>query len=308
MASATRSSSLGEPAPDSFAAAAAGESKRSPMRVTLYEKAASWLVALLVLVGMTAAALFIMWLTTVIIFRKVSTPVQMIQYPGRGDHAEGYERDAEPPGLEELEVVMEQPSLEAALEPVTDLASTVAASYETFETDAVASSRGSGRGDSRPPGPEGEGEGVIPPWERWEIRYSSASIAEYARQLDFFQIELGAAGGSKMADYVSQFTSNPPSKRQGASKEEKRVYLTWRTGKLKEFDEVLIGRAGVATNGRILMQFIPPAVYDRLHQLEFENSKGRSPKEWLRTIFGVRKSGSGYDYYIIDQTFRAVAG
>ncbi len=292
----------------SNASAASAPRLKTSLKATTYDKVASWLVALLVLVGITAAALFIIWLTTVIIFRLVSTPVQMIQYPGRGDHAEGYERDAEPPGLEEVEIEMDQPSLEAALDPVTDLASTVAASYETFETDAIASSKGSGRGDSRPPGPEGEGEGVIPPWERWEIRYSSANINEYAKQLDFFKIELGAAGGAKMADYVYNLTSNPPAKRQGPGKDEKRVYLTWRTGKLREFDETLISRAGVSTGGRLIMQFIPPPVYDRLHQLEFENSKGRSPKEWLRTIFGVRKSGAGYDYYIIDQTFRSVAG
>jgi hypothetical protein len=256
-------------------------------------------------VGLTATVLFIIWLTSVLVLRRVSKPIQMIQYPGRGDHAEGFERDAEPPGLEEVDIVLEQPSLEAALEAVTNLASTVAASADTFETDSLLTSRGSGRGDSRPPGPEGEGDNVVPPWERWEIRYTTASLEEYARQLDYFGIELGAVGGSKLIDYVYNLSRNPPSHRQGPSKEEKRVYLTWRSGTLREFDLQLLARAGVATQGRIVMQFIPEEVYNELHRLEFENAGDRPPTEWLRTIFGVRPAGRGFEFYIISQTFRS---
>lgn len=278
---------------------------RSPLRVTAYDRVAAWLIALLVLVGLTATVLFIIWLTTVLVLRRVSKPIEMIQYPGRGDHAEGYERDPEPPGLEEVDIEMEQPTLEASMEAVTDLASTVAASLETFETDALLTAKGSGRGDSRPPGPEGEGDDVVPPWERWEIRYSTASIEEYARQLDFFRIELGAAGGSKLIDYAYNLSNNPPARRQGSGKDEKRVYLTWRSGTLRQFDEQLLARAGIPTNGRIVMQFIPEEVYNELHRLEFENARDRPPTEWLRTIFGVRAVGRGFELYVIDQTFRA---
>jgi len=275
------------------------------LKVSRYDRVAAWLVSLLVLVGLTATVLFIIWLTSVLVLRRVSKPIQMIQYPGRGDHAEGFERDAEPPGLEEVDIVLEQPSLEAALEAVTNLASTVAASADTFETDSLLTSRGSGRGDSRPPGPEGEGDNVVPPWERWEIRYTTASLEEYARQLDYFGIELGAVGGSKLIDYVFNLSRNPPSHRQGPSKEEKRVYLTWRSGTLREFDLQLLARAGVATQGRIVMQFIPEEVYNELHRLEFENAGDRPPTEWLRTIFGVRPAGRGFEFYIISQTFRS---
>ncbi|GIW92624.1 MAG: hypothetical protein KatS3mg110_0665 [Pirellulaceae bacterium] len=274
------------------------------LRVTAYDKVAAWLVALLVLVGLTATVLFIIWLTTVLVFHRVAKPIQMIQYPGRGDHAAGFERDPEPPGLEEIDLQLEQPSLEASLEAVTDLASTVAASLDTFATDSLLTAHGTGRGDSRPPGPEGEGDDVIPPWERWEIRYAAGNLEEYARQLDFFGIELGAVGGSKFVDYAYQLSRNPPSRRQGSGKDEKRVYLTWRTGSLREFDEQLLARAGIPTAGRIVMQFLPEAVYNELHRLEFENAQGRPPQEWLRTIFGVRPARGGYEFYIISQTFR----
>lgn len=277
---------------------------RGALKVSTYDKAASFLVTALIMVGTAAAILFGIWLLSVLVFSRVPPPIQMIQYPGRGDHAAGYERDAEPPGLEELEQVMQEPQLEAALEPVTDLASTVAASFDSVPSEELISSQGSGRGDSRPPGPEGEGEDVIPPWERWEFRYASSDIDVYARQLDFFDIELAAIGGSKLADYAANVSRNPPTRRQGESKDEKRIYFTWKAGQLRDYDIQLLQRAGVPTDGRIVMQFIPDKVNEQLHRLEFENSPGRSPKEWLKTIFGVRPSGNGYEYYIIEQLYR----
>jgi hypothetical protein len=187
---------------------------------------------------------------------------------------------------------------------VTDIASSVAAAYDTIDTDALATTKGTGRGDSRPPGPEGEGQNVIPPWERWEIRYSSTDFAVYARQLDHFGIELGALGGSKLVDYAYNLSRNPPATRQGATKDEKRVYMTWRTGKLREYDEALLARASIRTSGRILMQFIPDDVNQQLHALEFATAEGHPPEEWLRTIFGVRSAGSGYEYYVIERSYR----
>ncbi|MEO1970139.1 MAG: hypothetical protein ABGX07_01205, partial [Pirellulaceae bacterium] len=151
----------------------------SPLMVSTYEMASGLLIALLFLVGTATALVFIIWLTTVLDFSRRMRPVRMIEYPGRGDHAAGFARDMDPPGLEELEEVLEEPQLEAALEAVTDVASTVAAARDALQTDSAVSSAGKGQGDSRPPGPLGEGENVIPPWERWEMRFESTSIVIY---------------------------------------------------------------------------------------------------------------------------------
>jgi hypothetical protein len=232
----------------------------------------------------------------------------MIQYPGRGDHDAGFARDPEGPGVEELDVVIEDAPLEAALEPVSNLASTVAASYDSFDTDAVVSTKGrGGLGDSRPPGPLGEGENVVPPWQRWEIRYESNDEVEYRRVLDFFGIEVGAAGGSKLVDYAFNVSKSPISKRQGEGKKELRVYLTWKPGSpLREFDQNILQDAGIAYQNRIVMQFLPQNVYEDLHRLEFENSEKtkKDPLEWLKTYFKVRKSRNGYEFYIDEQLFR----
>ena len=71
------------------------------------------------------------------------------------------------------------------------------------------------------------GEGVtdvIPPWERWEIRFSTEGIDIYARQLDHFDIELGALGGGfQTIDYAHNLAQAKPSRRTGKPEEEKRI-------------------------------------------------------------------------------------
>jgi hypothetical protein len=226
---------------------------------------------------------------------------------GRGDHAAGFARDLEAPGEEEMPELQE-PQVQTALEAVTDAVSIVAASMDTFDTTSVTTSKGKGGlGDSRPPGPEGEGDDIIPRWERWEVRYISNSVNAYAQQLDFFKIELGAAGGKPNIDYAANFTKGRPDTRQGTTKEEKRLYMTWKSGTLKQFDEQLLGRAGISTAGRMVMQFYSEETEDRLAWIEMENAKKLghpNVKEFLRTIFGVRAAGRGFEFHVIEQRFR----
>ena len=71
----------------------------------------------------------------------------------------------------------------------------------------VGSKAGSG---SRPLG-SGPGEGGIPRHQRWFIRFAQgSSLTEYAKQLDFFGIELGALfAAQKRLVYVKNFSSKP---------------------------------------------------------------------------------------------------
>lgn len=279
------------------------ETRRGELAVTLFDTVSGWLTTLLMLAGLAFAILFGIWLTTVLKFAREAPVVEFIEYEGRGDHAEGFERDREPPGLEELEEIRE-PSLEATLEAVTDLASTQAAAFDAMETASTITGKGGGKGDSRRPGPLGEGRNVIPPWERWEIRYSTSSVRLYARQLDSFGIELGAAGGAPLVDYATNLSKAKPDTRQGPSKEEKRIYMTWKSGKLQDFDRALLKKAGIRVDNRILMQFYSKELQHKLEALEFANSPDKTPEEWLKTIFGVRAAGGGYEFYIIDQLYR----
>jgi hypothetical protein len=285
-----------------------GESRpETQLRVSAYDNVASLLISLLVLVGVAVLLLFIIWLTSRLLFTQTAIPVELLEYAGRGDHAAGFERDPEEPGLEELEDMYE-PQVEASLEAVTDLVSTQAASFDAIANAAAASSKGSGMGDSRGPGPLGEGSSdIIPPWDRWEIRFTTSGIDAYARQLDHFKIELGAVGGGKpTVDYAYNLSKGKPDRRTGKPDEEKRLYMTWQQGTspLAAYDRQLIGRAGIATQRRLIMQFYPRETELQLLRLEVENAKGRDPREFLKTIFGVRPGGSGFEFYVIEQYFR----
>lgn len=160
--------------------------------------------------------------------------------------------------------------------------------------------RGVPSGDSRRPGPLGP---KMPNYEeRWEIRFSSSDFAEYRRQLEFFEIELAAFGGSPTIDYVYDLTSDSPSVRRSREPgRETRQRFTWRGGPLLEYDRELLRMAQVPTDGRVVCQFYPPRMVDELQRLE---SLGGETERCLKTVFGVRKHGEGYEFYVISQVFR----
>jgi hypothetical protein len=211
--------------------------------------------------------------------------------------------------MEELADEIE-PQVEQLLEAVTATVSTQATALDAIETPMLSNSPGSGLGDSRPPGPLGEGDNIIPRGERWEIRYNANSVASYAEQLDFFRIELGAlGGGQKQVDYALNLKKSTPDRRQGSSDAEKRLYMLWTAGNLRRFDQQLLRGAGIATNGRIVVQFYPQSVEEQLFQIEmaYANANGRtSPKQIKQTVFGVRRRGAEYEYFVVSQLYRAV--
>ena len=282
------------------------------MSVSAYDRTASLVIALNILIGFTVLLLFLFWLSKIIRFapEEQATVVLVENIAGRGDHAAGFARDAEPPGMEELPEELE-PQVEQLLEAVTTVVSTQATVLDSIQTDMVSTSSGSGLGDSRPPGPEGEGDDIIPRGERWEIRYNSNSVGAYAQQLDFFQIELAAVGGGeKQVDYASQLSQARPLARQGSGSDEKRLYMLWTGGNLKRFDQQLLRASGIKTAGRIVVQFYPKNVEDRLAAMEMEYARRNgktSVRQIKQTVFGVRRQGGGFEYYVVTQLYRAVA-
>jgi len=266
------------------------------------------LISLLMIVGLVVGSLFIIWLTNRLMFTQKTVPVELVEFAGRGDHAAGFARDLEPPGPEELEEEMYEPQVEATLEAVTDVVTTQTAALDAIATAAEATVKGGGgMGDSRGPGPEGEGRSdIIPPWERWEIRYTTSGLDPYARQLDYFKIELAAAGGTPLVDYAFNLAKAKPDRRTGKPDDEKRMYMSWQNtgGPLAAFDRQLLGKASIATQRRMVLQFYPKETEMKLLRLEAENAKGRDAREFLKTIFGVRPAGSGYEFFVIEQFFR----
>ena len=287
------------------------------LKVRPYDRAAAFLIALLTILGAADALMFLLWVSP-LLGGGNEPPAMLIELDiaGRGDHAEGYERDKEPPGVEELEEFME-PEVELLLEAVTDVVSSTAAAWDSVAATANAPAVGSGKGDSRPPGPLGEGEDIIPEWERWRINYNTTTIDVYARQLDYFKIELGAVGGGfPLVDYAANFSTSVK-KRKGKGSDEDRIYFTWSEGKLKLYDQQLLRQAGISTQRRITCQFIPKDLRQKLLVLELQYAeKGKDVtkmtkteyvlvfKRIARTVFGVKRAGGKYEFFVISQRYR----
>lgn len=278
------------------------------LRTQKVDVVASLLMSLLVVIGLIVFLMFVMWLTTTFTWKAGDIKIEEERVAGRGDHAEGFERDIEPPGAEEV-VELTEPSLAETLEAVTDAASSVAAAVDTIDSNAAASTAGTGRGDSRPPGPLGEGDDIVPRFERWDLKFQAKDIKAYASQLDFFKIELGCIGKSPLVDYAAGF-SGTPQKRSGKGGEEKRLYFMWRSdGPLVGFDRQLLSAASVETQGRQMLKFIPKELEDRLIQSEmkYANSKGHSKvAEIAKTVFESQPISNGYDFIVIEQRYRVV--
>lgn len=285
--------------------------KKIPIAVSRYDRAASLVISLNILMGFAVALMFLLWLGRTIKFEgEVSDVVLVENIAGRGDHAAGIARDVEAPGIEELEEETE-PEVEQLLEQVTDVVSKEAAAVDSMQTAVFSSNSGTGLGDSRPPGPLGEGDDIIPRGERWEIKYNTNSLESYTQQLDFFGIELGAIGGGvKHVDYASHLSRRRPDRRQGPGGDaEQRLYMLWTSGNLKRFDQQLLRNAGIKTSGRIVVQFYPKPVEDQLARIEMAYAKknGRtSVKQIKKTVFGVRTGGRGFEYFVESQRYRAI--
>ncbi len=139
---------------------------------------------------------------------------------------------------------------------------------------------------------------------RWEVRFPAGGSAEtYARQLDDFGIELGILGGSSQIGYLSKLSAAEPIRRVGPATDEKRLYMTWRDGTLREVDIKLLTRIGVKLQGKILAHFYPPAVEAELARLEQQFCEPRSMREIRRTVFTVRPAANGFSFLIGEQQY-----
>ena len=282
--------------------------EREKLRTSRFDIVTSLFLALILFIGTFVLMLFIIWLTTRLSFPP--RPIEpIIENPaGRGENAEGFERDFEPPGAEEVEELME-PTLQDTIEAVTDAVSSVAAALDTMDTNATATTSGTGAGDSRPPGPEGEGEDIIPRFERWQLNFSAKNLGGYSTQLDYYKIELGAIGGSiQGVDIANGLSGSPKKRRLVDASEEKRLYFMWTTpSPLMQFDRQLLQKAGIPLPNRQILKFIPPELENQLAhiELEYSTSKGHpSVTEIAKTIFESKPAGSGYAFEVIDQRYR----
>ncbi|QDV47738.1 hypothetical protein Enr13x_76500 [Stieleria neptunia] len=284
------------------------ELEREKLKLSRFDSVTSLFLALILFLGAFVFMMFVVWLLSgepkpIALAPIIENP------PGRGENPEGFERDFEPPGAEEVEDLME-PTLADTIEAVTDAVSSVAASLTTADTNATASTQGTGQGDSRPPGPEGEGDDIIGRWERWELTFNAKGKKDYAKQLDFYKIELAAfgGGGPNVIEMASNLSTSPTKRVNTQPKTEERLYFSWKlSNPLLQFDRQLLGAAGIQVSGRNVIRFVPKDLENQLANMEkqYAEEKGKKfPHSIAKTVFESTADGSGYVFSIVSQRYR----
>ena len=143
----------------------------------------------------------------------------------------------------------------------------------------------------------------IPRHQRWEFRFAPGNTIEsYARQLDFFQIELGVLGGSDKVIYLSKLSDPQPTQRTAAAQDEGRLYMLWQRGSMRAADEEIVARAEIATQGKVYAHFLPAELEAKLAKLEDAHARKTGATKIRKTIFGMKPDfEDGYQFYVVDQ-------
>jgi hypothetical protein len=261
------------------------------------------LLALVVLLGVVVFTLLLIWLTGKIFVNQVAIPVEMVDLgTGTGPLDSGMEIAG--PTEEEIgsESDLEERALQDTLAAISDaVGDKQAVLDDPAISDALAGGGGS-RGQGRMPGDRstsGDGES-----RNWGFVFRKGkTLNEYARQLDFFDIELGVLMPDNKLVYVTDLAEKKPATRSGPANADNRYRFVWQGGDLQKADRELLSKAGVDSEGRIVVQFITPEWEAKLATME-KNQAASKADRIGRTRFAIKRDGSGYAFYILEQTYK----
>jgi len=282
------------------------------LSVTRYDRLSAGVISLVIALGIGVFGVVSWWLSTRPAQQEYLVPLEIVHLPGGfEDGVEGETllvespddpaEDAAPADTPQIADFSQLPEnvVEFSTHPVRQQADAV-----FFSFDAPMGRPGSAHGTGHRPLGSGGGEGGIPAEQRWFIRYGDeSSLKEYASQLDFFGIELGALLPTGELIYLSHFTApHPMLRRTRSGKDEQRLMMTWQGGGRKAADLKLFSNAGVPVDRAIFLHFYPPAVEQQLLIKEFQYHRRRA-QEIRRTYFLVTKSEDGFDLTVTRQTY-----
>ena len=274
------------------------------LRVNSYDRVSSWLVSLLIISSFAVAGLLIVYFTRQFIVASKAIPVTPVEAPPPpGDAAMGLKHDPEPPGIEEAPDLV-QPQLEDTLSAVANAVAsrTAILSDEMIDSDSSSSAYGHGLGDIRQAGLDAEEASGSEPSR--EIRFEPENLLQYAKFLDYFQIELAVLGRDNKIHYAYNLAKQEPDVRVGEPADEKRLYMNSALGRFAPLDRRLVKNAGLTDRGQIVLQFYPAETQAILYELERTHAAGRRPEDIRRTVFRVTPQGNQFEFSVEEQYFR----
>ena len=285
---------------------------RPVLKVTRYDHVTATLIATIIGLAFTFCSLTAVWITNRLSKPDASVPLELLEMPG------GFEDGAveETLKLESPEDVVDDPSLadapaeeneiEEMLENVVELADK--ATNQTSQTFELATRNvgkaGSATGTGRRALGVGPGDGGLPREQRWFVRFSRrGTIRDYAKQLDYFGIELGALVDGQKIVYLSKLQENQPQTRsRNSGVGEKRLYMTWQGGTRQAADLQIFGKANINIGAGTIFHFYPAKTESLLARLE-RDFKDKSVAQIRRTYFIVQSNDDGYAFVVSRQIY-----
>jgi hypothetical protein len=303
------------------------ESREPLLGVTLYERVTAMLVSLMVTLGGVTLAFGALWMANQKwdngerLATILDQPILEEDYGGilQGRFDDEFPRV---PGVpDENPTAADNPEQPTSDTPelnqiITELVEQVGET--AFELDQVAitpdirysylarGSDGSGQRGPLGDGPGG-GKGGVAAAKRWEIVFEpGVTELEYARQLDFFRVELATVAGDKLYR-VSNLASPRPSARV-APTNKKELFFQWRDAARRAVDLGLLRKATEVpvTDNSIVLHFYPRETELKLRQLEsdYAAEHGRPDlRQVAKTRFIVKRTETGYDFVVAKQTY-----
>jgi hypothetical protein len=141
------------------------------------------------------------------------------------------------------------------------------------------------------------------PPHHWEFVFQTDNIDQYARQLDFFQIELGVLTPENKITYAFRLTKSKPDSRvvDKPYVNERRFYVWRRQSNGEQEDRELLNRAGIEPGEHVILKFLPRRLEQNLTFLE-RTYRGADLREIEKTRFGVKEAdGNGFQFYVLEQ-------
>jgi hypothetical protein len=281
------------------------------MRVTPYDRVSSFLLAAVLASIVTVIAILCWW--------QAFRPAPITHDPKPDYINAGFEDGApnetlqiespEAPNPHATSAVdqADEPRTGEALAAVVELSDRASEQAQQLLAQEVAGGAAPGtiHGTSRPLGQRpGLGVGIARE-DRWFVKFADdESQEEYARQLDWFGIELGVVYPERgEIVYVSQLSQAIPSRRVAKTdQDETRLYMTWVAGQRKAADIALLQKAGIDPTGGIVLQFYPPETEVLLAETE-RSFAHRAERDIRRTYFVIVPRGNTYVFAVTRQTY-----
>lgn len=284
------------------AASTGNRKSKYQLTVNSYDRTATLLIALLVMVGLSVLGLMVVFFAN----RTFPTiePIPVVPVEATSANAnQGLAEEPDPPGVEEAPELSE-PQLQDTLDALTSAASTkqVLLSDESLEAEQEAG-KGKGLGDSRLKGPGGDGVVErVPRWQRWKIRFEPDSEGEFARWLDFHKIEIGVLGRDNLVHYAYDLSTSPQ-QRSAKPTDDTRFYTSAADGPMPALTMQLARKADIARYGAIVLLFYPTEVENILWTIEQQQAEGRDVNSIRQTVFTVTRERNEFGFEVIDQKY-----